>query len=93
MKKEPATVREKIIAKAWKDPAFKKRLLSNPKAVIDEMGGDLPDNVKVKVVEDAADTFTFVLPPSPTKGRELNEKDLEKVAGAGSWGCLFCNTL
>ena len=42
----------KIIAKAWKDPRFKEKLLKNPKAAFKEVGLDIPENIRVKVIED-----------------------------------------
>ena len=86
-----AKIKAKIIAKAWKDPAFKKRLLQNPKAVFEEMGAHFPKNATVRVVEDTANTLTFVLPPA-LKGKELTEAELEKLAGgAGTW--ILCSTM
>ena len=83
----------KIIAKAWTDEAFKKRLLSDPAAVLKEEGVEVSAGVTVKVVENTADTVHVVLPPRPQEG-ELSDEDLEAVA-AGS-GCLskgggFCS--
>jgi hypothetical protein len=82
-----------INERAWKDPAFKKELTANPKAAIEkELKTKLPDNVKIKMVEDSADTVHLVLRRNPVevsaKG-ELTEEALDAAAGgtviAGSW--------
>ena len=75
-------LRAKIIARAWKDPRFKEKLLKNPKAAFAEMGLDLPENVQLKVVEDQTNSVTFVLPPVPSsaKSQELSDQELAKLA-------------
>ncbi len=74
-------IREKIIAKAWKDPAFKKKLQTNPGQALKEMGMNIPANVNVKVIEDTDSSYTFVLPASPANAKNLSEAELETVAG------------
>lgn len=74
------TAVSKITAKAWSDADFKKRLLSDPVAVLKDYGLTLPPDVKVKVVEDTATLFHLSLPPKPTD-EELSEEDLAAVAG------------
>ncbi len=74
---------EKIIARAWKDPAFKKKLLANPKEALIEMGVHVSANVNVQVIEDTNSSYTFVLPASPANAKNLSEAELEKVAAAG----------
>ena len=82
----------RIISKAWKDEAFRKRLLEDPKAVMAEElaslheKANLPDNVKVTVVEETADQIYLVLPMNPADFHpdELTEEDLLAVAGGAS---------
>lgn len=78
---------QEIVAKAWKDEAFKQQLLSNSKETIaKEIGIELPENFQMKVLEETPNTVYFVLPMKPsgieTEG-ELSEEALESVAGAG----------
>ncbi len=73
--------KNEIIAKAWKDPTFKKKLLSNPKETLESCGIKIPANINVKVIEDSANTYTFVLPAAPKNAHTLTEADLAKVAG------------
>lgn len=88
MANKPKNGRElqaKIIARAWKDPRFKEKLLKNPKAAFKEMGADIPENIQVKVVEDKPNTFTFALPSPVKAAKELSDKELELLA-AGAMG-------
>jgi hypothetical protein len=70
----------KIIAKAWRDPAFKAKLIANPGATLKEAGLTVPAGVTVKVVENTDSHFHLVLPPKPTA--DLSDEALDKAAGA-----------
>jgi len=75
---------EKLIAKAMKDENFRKNLLENPKAAIeDETGIKIPEAVNLKVVEEDPATFFLILPPiiNPETEDELSEAELEMVSG------------
>ena len=69
----------KIIANAWRDPEYKKRLMDDPKAVLEEAlkGIDpdisLPKDLSVNVHEEDANTFHLVLPRDP---RDLKLSDV-----------------
>ena len=69
----------KIIARAWRDPAFKAKLLADPHATLKEAGLQVREGVTVKVVENTDTHHHFVLPPKPTG--ELSDVELDKVAG------------
>lgn len=71
-----------VIAKAWADEAFKQKLMSDPKNAMKEMGVVFADNVNVKVCENTADTFHFVLPRKPEGN--LSEEELKKMSGGWS---------
>ncbi len=71
-----------IAAKAWSDPAFKKRLLTEPAAIAQEYGMPLPPGMELRIVEDTAKVRHFVLPPKPN-GEELSDEQLDQVAGGG----------
>lgn len=91
MSKNPsASLREvqgKLIGRAWEDQTFKKTLLKNPVAAIEQATGlKLPAGVQVKVLEETDDTLYLVLPKSPLGAeRELSDDTLASVAG-GSRG-------
>ena len=88
---QPQTRRDieaRIIATAWKDDAYKQELLTNPKAVIErEFEAQLPAEVNVQVIEENPTSLCFVLPMRPEiPGQELDESELEAIAGGGRWG-------
>ena len=73
-----------MIVKAWKDPAFRARLVSNPKAVFEqELGVALPPDLKMTVLEETPDQLYLALPLSPeqTGDTELTEEELQLVTG------------
>ncbi len=84
----------RIIAKAWKDEEFRKRLVSEPNAVLaDELAAlhaeaKLPSDVKVTVLEEKADQIYLVLPLNPHDFHdgELSEDQLLAVAGGAGGG-------
>jgi hypothetical protein len=74
----------KIIAKAWRDPAFKAALITNPAAALKAEGMDVPVGMTVTVLENTDKQFHLVLPPAPTE--ELSDEALDGVAGGvGIW--------
>ena len=75
-----------IIGKCWKDEAFKKRFLADPKAVLAEHGMPVPDGMNIKVVENNDTTTYITLSPPPPAADELDEGDLAAVAGGASFG-------
>lgn len=77
--------RIQLITRAWKDPAFKAKLLKNPKATIEELGYSLPRGVEMRVIEDKANTITLVLPAHPPKtSREMTDEELGLLAAGGN---------
>ena len=69
-----------IVAEAWANAAFKKRLLADPAAALKEQGIDVPQGVQVKVVQDTAGLRHLVL-PCGVEGGELSEEALAHAAG------------
>ncbi|MDZ8106187.1 MAG: NHLP leader peptide family RiPP precursor [Nostoc sp. DedQUE12a] len=80
-------IEARIIAKAWKDEAYKQELLTNSKAVIErEFGVEFPADVNVQVLEENSTSLYFVLPVSPIAIiQELSEQELEAIAGGKDW--------
>ena len=74
----------KIIAKAWRDPAFKAELIANPAAALKAEGIDVPAGMTVTVVENTDKLFHLVLPPVPSD--ELSDEALDAVAGGLEMG-------
>jgi Nitrile hydratase, alpha chain len=87
----------KVIAKAWRDPAFKAKLLADPHATLTAAGVALPAGLTVRVVENTDKEFHFVLPPKPTG--ELSDEALDNVsagvtpvpAASNNWMCASNN--
>jgi hypothetical protein len=75
------SIQDKVSQKA-SDPNFRKTLLANPKASLESLlGAEIPGSVKVKVIEETADSYYVVLPHVTQEGAELDDAALEKVAG------------
>ena len=75
----------KIVAKAWRDPAFKAELIANPAAALKAEGIDVPAGMTVTVVENTDKLFHLVLPP--VLSDELSDEALAVVAGGASSSC------
>ena len=65
---------------ATENPKYRAALLSDPKSIIESQLNTSLGDVTVKAVEDSADVAYVVVPYSPAEG-ELQDADLEKVAG------------
>jgi hypothetical protein len=77
--------------RSLQDDAFRQQLLEDPRAAVEEeLGTRLPAEVRVVAVEETAETIFLVLPSaSPlSEGEELSDRELESVAGSGTWGAL-----
>ena len=70
-----------VIAKAWSDPAFKKKLLSDPKGALSDAGVKVPANVNIHVHEDEPSSLHLVLPRKP---KPLSQDELPNAAHAAS---------
>jgi nitrile hydratase alpha subunit len=85
-----------LIDRSLEDEAYRRRLQENPKAAVEqELGARLPEEVRVMVVEETADTIYLVLPFVSTDAQEageLSDRELEAVAGgSGCWTDTSCN--
>ena len=92
-----AEMERRLVQRSLEDDAFRQRLLEYPKAAVEEeLGTQLPEDVRVVAVEETAETIYLVLPSdSPIgEGVELSDQELEAVAGggssAGSGACSLC---
>ena len=76
-------IEARIIAKAWKDEAYKQKLISNPKAVFEqEFNIQFPAEIKVEVKEENLTSLYFVLPIRPEiAGQEISDEQLAAIAG------------
>jgi Nitrile hydratase, alpha chain len=74
----------RLVHRSLQDEEFRQRLLDDPKGTIEqELGGQLPEGVEVRAVEESADTIYLVLPSAWALGEgvEISDQDLEQVAG------------
>ncbi len=85
----------KLITRATRDAAFRKRLLEKPKeAIQEELGLQVPDDFEIRVVEENPSRGYLILPPLLPEG-EMNESELDLVAGgrmAADCSCCFGST-
>ena len=65
------------LAPAWyKDPAYRSRLVREPRRVLAEMGLELPGKVAIRVQDSSAEVRYMVLPERPPGTEELEEEAL-----------------
>jgi hypothetical protein len=87
----PSDLTAQVIARAWKDEAFKQELLSNPRGVLERElaqlapGATLPADIQIQVLEETPTTHYVVLPAKPPieLGDALSDADLQHLAAAG----------
>ena len=66
------------------NPRYRDALIKDPKGVLEsQLNATFPENLHVKAVMETADTAYVVVPHVPSEG-ELEDADLEKVAGGKS---------
>jgi nitrile hydratase subunit alpha len=60
----------------YKDPAYRARLVREPRAVLSEMGLELADNVQIIVRDSTSEVRWLVLPERPAGTAHLTEEEL-----------------
>jgi nitrile hydratase len=62
---------------AWyKSPAYRSRVVREPRAVLREMGLDLPDDMEIRVWDSSSEVRYLVLPERPQGTGRLSEEEL-----------------
>ena len=74
------------IKKAWSDPAFRAKLLADPRAALLEEGVQVPADVTINVVENTGNVINLVLPARPSEA--MSEEALAAISAGLSRG--FC---
>lgn len=77
-------VLQQVINEAWENETFKAELIANPVEAIEKLTGEKLDlNGRELIVRDqtAEDTVFINIPAAPEVDAELNEAQLEAVAG------------
>jgi hypothetical protein len=73
-----------FVMKSWKDEAFRKDFLADPKKVLEkEVGHKLPEGVKICALEETGEKIYFVIPQKPelpATDESLSDEGLAKVA-------------
>ncbi|MBK1735245.1 hypothetical protein CKO15_08090 [Halorhodospira abdelmalekii] len=78
-----------ILVECWSDEEFKERFKREPETVFKEWEFDLPEGLKVSVMEQGEGVLPISLPPKPQGfDQEIAEEDLDAVAG-GLIGGVF----
>ena len=70
-----------LFVACWKDEALKARFIADPKAVLNERGIPISDEIDVKVVENVDDCVHITLPASPNKSMDITDDELSNAAG------------
>jgi nitrile hydratase subunit alpha len=60
----------------YKDPAYRSRVVREPRTVLAEMGLDLADDVEVQVWDSSSEVRYFVLPERPPATASMSEEQL-----------------
>jgi nitrile hydratase subunit alpha len=63
----------------YKDPAYRSRVVREPRAVLSEMGLDLADDVEIRVWDSSSEVRFLVLPQRPTGTESLSEEQLAEL--------------
>ena len=65
--------------KWYKDPAYRSRVVREPRAVLLELGLDLADEVAIRVWDSSAEVRYMVLPQRPARTENLSEEALATI--------------
>ena len=73
-----------FMARVQGDPELRARVFAAPTDVLAEQGFGIPREVEIRVVEDSAEVWHVILPPSPNAA--LSDAGMEAVAGGTPHG-------
>ena len=69
-----------LLPPAWyKSPAYRSRIVREPRAVLREMGLELPPEVEVRVWDSSSEVRYMVLPERPAGSEKLAEDELRAL--------------
>ncbi|GAA1214637.1 nitrile hydratase subunit alpha [Pseudonocardia alaniniphila] len=63
----------------YKDPAYRARVVKEPRTVLSEMGLDLADGVRITVHDSSSEVRWLVLPERPAGTENLSEEQLARL--------------
>ncbi len=81
---------DKIKIECAHDQAFRQEFIKDPAAVLKARGIDIPEGLKIDVVEDTPDKYTITLPPFV--GVDLAQNLSAKSNANPTWWCTTCTT-
>ena len=85
----PSNELERVLLDASLLKEFRSHLLKDPVAALRARGIDIPDGVKINIVEDDLKSVTIPIPPFV--GRNIQAKTLEDEFGDNDWtACTLC---
>lgn len=64
--------------KAWSDPAFRAKLLADPRAALLAEGVQVPADITINVVENTGNVINLVLPARPSEA--MSEEALAAIS-------------
>lgn len=79
-------IEARINLRAWKDPAFKEKLLKNPRPALAEMGLEVPSEIKILVHEEGANMWHLTIHKAPPNAKNLSEEELKKLSSGSCEG-------
>jgi nitrile hydratase len=68
----------------YKDPAYRSRIVREPRAVLEEFGVSLPESTTVEVWDSSAEVRYMVLPQRPASSSGVDEADLPALVSRDS---------
>ena len=74
-----------IIAQAVQDPAYRARLLADPRVVFADLGLSVPPEVRIQALQETAEQYYLVLPAVADRPRGAGLSDAQLEAVAGGW--------
>jgi hypothetical protein len=74
-------IEDYLIERAIVEPDFRRELLSDPDRLLRDLGLPVGDDVKIRILEEEPKSFYLVLPRMIQEQEELNDYDLDGVAG------------
>jgi len=69
----------------YKDPAYRSRIVREPRRVLAEMGLDVSEDVEIRVWDSSSEVRYLVLPQRPPSTEDLAEEDLVPSSRATAW--------
>ncbi len=65
--------------KWYKDPAYRSRIVMEPRELLQEMGVELREDVEIRIWDSSAEVRYMVLPMRPANTEDMNEAELAEL--------------